>query len=178
MIEDELLKWQFRQGSKKAFCRIYEKYLDYLLTLAVGFVNDFNTAQDIVHDVFVRFAASWRGFKQSGNLKSYLTTCIVNQARDQLRKARYQTGELKQDALISSVADCPDRLVVCDEISQQLNKAIAELPYEQRETVILHLKGGIKFKEIAVLQNASINTVQGRYRYGLDKLRSILKDEV
>jgi RNA polymerase sigma-70 factor (ECF subfamily) len=177
MIEDEILKWRFRQGSHEALRRIYEKYLDYLLTLAIGLASDFNTAQDIVHDVFVRFAASWRGFGQSGSLKSYLTTCVLNEARDQLRKVNRQPGELKEDALIGE-SDCPDRLVVCDEMSQQLNKAIAQLPDEQRETVVLHLKGGMKFKEIAALQGASINTVQGRYRYGLDKLRSILKDEV
>ena len=178
MIEDEILKWRFRQGSKEALCRIYEKYLDYLLTLAVGLSNDFNTAQDIVHDVFVGFAASWRGFGQTGNLKSYLTTCVVNQARDHIRRVRRQPGELKQDALIGSESDCPDQMVICDEMSNRLNSAIVELPDEQRETVVLHLKGGMKFKEIAALQGASINTVQGRYRYGLDKLRSILKNEV
>lgn len=177
MIEDEILKWRFRQGSKEALCRIYEKYLDYLLTLAVGFANDFNTAQDIVHDVFVRFAASWQSFSQQGNLKSYLTTCVVNQARDQIRRTKYQPGELKEDALIGN-SDCPEQIVISDELSQRLNRALAELPYEQRETVVLHLKGGMKFKEIAALQSVSINTVQGRYRYGLDKLRSILNDEV
>jgi RNA polymerase sigma-70 factor (ECF subfamily) len=131
-----------------------------------------------VHDVFVGFAASWRGFGQTGNLKSYLTTCVVNQARDHIRRVRRQPGELKQDALIGSESDCPDQMVICDEMSNRLNSAIVELPDEQRETVVLHLKGGMKFKEIAALQGASINTVQGRYRYGLDKLRSILKNEV
>ena len=177
MIEDEILKWRFRQGSKEALCRIYEKYLDYLLTLAVGFANDFNTAQDIVHDVFVRFAASRQSFGQQGNLKSYLTTCVVNQARDHIRRARHQPVELKDDALTGK-SDCPEQAVISDEVSQQLNKALAELPYEQRETVVLHLKGGMKFKEIAALQSVSVNTVQGRYRYGLDKLRSMLNDEV
>ncbi len=177
MIEDEILKWRFRQGSKEALCRIYEKYIDYLLTLAVGFANDFNTAQDIVHDVFVRFAASWQDFGQRGNLKSYLTTCVVNQARDLLRKINRQPTELKTD-ILSVEADCPDNLIINDETSNELKKALAELPYEQRETVVLHLKGGLRFKEIARLQDVSINTVQGRYRYGLDKLRSMLNGEV
>ena len=177
MIEDEILKWRFRQGSKEALCRIYEKYLDYLLTLAVGFANDFNTAQDIVHDVFVRFAASRQSFGQQGNLKSYLTICVVNQARDQIRRTGHQPVELQEDALIGE-SDCPEQIVISNEVSQQLNKALAELPYEQRETVVLHLKGGMKFREIAKLQDVSINTVAGRYRYGLDKLRSMLNDEV
>jgi len=47
---------------------------------------------------------------------------------------------------------------------------------EQRETVVLHLNGGMKFKEIARMQKIPLSTVQGRYRYGLEKLRSILKE--
>ena len=55
---------------------------------------------------------------------------------------------------------------------------MAQLPYEQREAVVLHLQGAMKFKEIADLQKTSVKTVLSRYRYGLDKLRSILDDEV
>jgi RNA polymerase sigma-70 factor (ECF subfamily) len=178
MIEDEVLKWRFRQGSKEALRRIYEKYLDYLLTLAVGLANDFNAAQDIVHDVFVRFASSRGNFGQRGNLKSYLTTCVVNQARDQIRRDAHQRDKLIQAAETISEAEGPEKGIMSDELSQRLNKAISELPYEQRETVVLHLTAGLRFREIAQLQGESINTVQGRYRYGLDKLRSMLNDEV
>jgi RNA polymerase sigma-70 factor (ECF subfamily) len=178
MIEDEVLKWRFRQGSKEAFCRIYEKYLDYLLTLAIGLSNDFNTAEDIVHDVFVRFASSRQNFRQQGNLKSYLTTCVINEARDQIRRDGHHQDKLGQAAETISEGDWPEKTIISDELSQRLNKAVSELPYEQRETVVLHLKAGLRFREIAQLQGESINTVQGRYRYGLDKLRSMLNDEV
>jgi RNA polymerase sigma factor (sigma-70 family) len=178
MIEDEILKWRFRNGSKEALCRIYEKYLDYLLTLAVCLSNDFNTAQDIVHDIFVRFASSWKDFNQRGNLKSYLATCVINQARDHIRRTKHLQGKLKDKETTGGDSDCPQRLIIYDEESRILNKAVSQLPDEQREAIILHLKGGLKFREIAALQGESINTVQGRFRYGLNKLRSILKDEV
>ncbi|MEA3226372.1 MAG: sigma factor-like helix-turn-helix DNA-binding protein, partial [Planctomycetota bacterium] len=51
-------------------------------------------------------------------------------------------------------------------------------PYEQREVLILHSYSGMKFRTIAKQQGVSINTAQGRYRYALDKLRSILNGEV
>jgi DNA-directed RNA polymerase specialized sigma24 family protein len=54
---------------------------------------------------------------------------------------------------------------------------MSQLPYEQREAVVLHLKGGMKFKELAKLQGVSISTIHGRYRYGLYKLRSLLNSE-
>ena len=72
MIEDELLKWKFKAGSKDALQRIYEKYRDYLLTLAMSLVNDAGLAEDIVHDVFVSFAQSAGNLQLRTNLKSYL----------------------------------------------------------------------------------------------------------
>jgi len=58
----------------------------------------------------------------------------------------------------------------------RLTDALARLPLEQRETIVLHLNGGMKFKEIARMQKIPLSTVQGRYRYGLEKLRTILKE--
>ncbi|MHC4692661.1 MAG: sigma factor-like helix-turn-helix DNA-binding protein, partial [Planctomycetota bacterium] len=49
---------------------------------------------------------------------------------------------------------------------------------EQREVIILHLQGGMMFSHIARLQGISVNTIRSRYRYGLDKLRSLLNSEV
>jgi len=60
----------------------------------------------------------------------------------------------------------------------KLNEALAQLAYEQREVVILHLQAGMRFRHIAKSQGVSINTVTSRYRYGLDRLRSLLDGEI
>ena len=178
MIEDELLKWRFKCGSRDALCRIYEKYEDYLLTVAMALLNDVNVAEDVVHDVFVSFAKSAESFKLRGSLKSYLATCVINRVRDRIRRNRRQPVELDETSLVSSGSVRPDQQVSQNEELQHVNKAIAQLPYEQREVIILRLKAGMKFREIAKLQSVSVNTIQGRYRYGLNKLRSILDGEV
>jgi RNA polymerase sigma-70 factor (ECF subfamily) len=48
----------------------------------------------------------------------------------------------------------------------------------QRDVIVLRLKGEMKFREIATLYGVTVNTIQGRYRYGLNKLRSVLNGEV
>jgi hypothetical protein len=63
MVEDEVLKWKFKCGSRDALRRIYEKYLNRLLTLAMALLNDAGAAEDVVHDVFVSFAESAGDFK-------------------------------------------------------------------------------------------------------------------
>ena len=178
MIEDELLKWKFKCGSREALSRIYEKYLNNLLTLAMALLNDAGAAEDIVHDVFVSFAKSTENFKLRGSLKSYLATCVINRARDRIRTNQRRSTRPDKNNLISSEANEPDQSVIYSEESRRLNYAIAQLPSQQREVIILRLKGEMKFKEIARLQGVSVNTIQGRYRYGLNKLRSILNGEV
>lgn len=178
MIEDEVLKWKFKAGSQEALRRIYEKYLNRLLSFAMALLNDASAAEDVVHDVFVSFAASAETFRFRGNLRSYLTTCVLNRARDTLRANQRRPAKLDETVAIVSDQQGPDQAILGSERAQQLNHAIAQLPDEQRQVLVLRLKGDMKFRDIAKLQNVSINTIQGRYRYGLEKVRSILNGEV
>jgi len=50
-MEDQLLKWKLRQGSKEALAQVYEKYVDSMLTLAMGLLNNRAAAEDVVQDV-------------------------------------------------------------------------------------------------------------------------------
>lgn len=178
MFEDKLLVWRFKRGNRDAFRLIYEKYADDLLSLAANLLNDPSGAEDVVQDVFISFAKSIKKFRPTGNLKSYLTTCIVNRVRDYFRKVKRQrTTGLDQSEQISSDVKSPLQLVENSEQMLKLNHAITELPHEQREAVILRLHGDMRFRQIAELQNVSIKTALSRYRYGLDKLRSTLNGE-
>ena len=179
MIEDELLKWKFKCGSKEALRRIYEKYLDYMLTLAMALLNDSGKSEDVVHDVFVSFAESAKDFKLTGSLKGYLAACVINRARDQIRARKRQPVRIiNEPDSVTSDFNGPEQSIIYGEEALRLNHAIAQLPGEQREVVVFHLKGQMKFREIAKLQGASVNTILGRYRYGLNKLRSILDGEI
>jgi RNA polymerase sigma-70 factor (ECF subfamily) len=178
MLEDRLLVWKFKRGSEEAFRRIYEKYVDNLLTLAANLLHDTNAAEDVVQDVFVSFLQSAENFHLRGSLKSYLSICVANRSRDRIRKMVRQQALDIDEAEKTSGKDEPVHLAVQNEQLHRLQKAMRQLPYEQHEAITLRLHGGLKFRQIAELQNVSIKTVQGRYRYGLDKLRSILNHEL
>ncbi len=174
MVEDKILVWKFNRGSKDALRRIYEKYKDDLLGLAITLLRDRSLAEDVVHDVFVSFAGTVGTFHLSGTLKGYLSTCVANSARDRnrLRSGRDAGPDVVEVA--GSNSDGPmEHAIGCEE-SGQLQDLLAQLPYEQREVIVLHLHHEMRFREIAKALGISINTVQSRYRYGLDKLRSIL----
>jgi RNA polymerase sigma-70 factor (ECF subfamily) len=174
MFEDELLKVRFKAGNLDALRRIYEKYRDYLLTLAMALVNDGATAEDVVHDVFVSFAQSGARFRLYGNLRSYLATCVVNRVRDQMRARKRRGQTLDEETPVESDFDPPDTRILSDERSRLVARALARLTDEQREVIALHLNGQLKLREIAKLQNVPLTTVRGRYRHGIERLRSIL----
>ncbi len=179
MLEDKLLLWRFKRGNREAFRLIYEKYADGLLTLAANLLNDKADAEDVVQDVFISFVQSVQKFHLRGSLKSYLATCVVNRSRDYIRKSkRRRTLSVNQAEQATTAVKSPVQLIICSEQLQKLSHAITELPYEQREAIVLRLHGDMRFRQIAGLQNISIKTAQSRYRYGLDKLRSILNGEV
>lgn len=177
MLEDRLLIWKFKGGSNEALCRIYLKYGDYLLALAAALLQDVNAAEDIVHDVFYKFIESREKFRLAGSLKSFLATCVVNLSRDKLRARKLQPCDLDEAAETALDTHEPEHDAIFGEEASDLNCAIAQLAYEQREVILLHLRGGMKFREIAGFQGISINTAKSRYRYGLEKLRELLFDK-
>jgi RNA polymerase sigma-70 factor (ECF subfamily) len=178
MLEERYLIWRFKRGSAEAFERIYEKYKNDLLKLAVVLLGETCAAEDIVHDVFVHVAQTRASLKVRGNLKALLAIAVVNRARNYHRDAyRYQHSLAKQEEGPSSDSFEPAQWAILSEQLQLLSAAMAQLPYEQREAVALHLGSGLSFPEIARIQSVSVNTAQGRCRYGLEKLRSLLNSE-
>ena len=177
-MTDSLLMTRRKQGSRDALRGIYEKHRDSLLILAIALSHDVNIAEDAVHDVFVAFAGNFESFKLRGSLKAYLAKCVANRVRDLMRKKRSQALNPQQASPALQDSSEPARLIICNEQLRLLSSALATLPHEQREVIVLHIHGQMRFKVIAKSLDISVNTVKGRYRYGIRKLRSILNSEI
>jgi RNA polymerase sigma factor (sigma-70 family) len=179
MLEDRFLLWKFKHGSKDAFRTIYEKYAGDMLTLAGNLLDDKAGAEDIVQDVFIKLVESVGTFRLTGSLKSYLATCVANRSRDCIRRRiRQQNAAVRQAEKTPAETKSIIHLAINSEQLLKLSDALNELPYEQREAIALRIHGNLRFRQIAELQNVSTKTVQSRYRYGLDRLRSTLNGEV
>jgi len=178
MIEDRLLIWRCKRGSRAAFRRIYEKYESDLRTLAANLLDDKAAAEDVVHDVFVSLLQVVDKFELRSSLAGYLKTCVANRSRDYVRRRQRQTAAINDAEQVISSGDGPVHLVIKSEELQKLGSAMSQIPYEQREAIVLRLNGQMKFKTIAKLQKVSIKTAHSRYRAGLDGLKLILNSEV
>ena len=178
MLEDKRLIWKLKAGDAGALRQIYEKYKDELLTIAVSLLGERETAENILHSVFVSFAKEIERFRLYGSLKNYLIVCVVDRVRERFRSKMYEVVGLESTGPIEAETESADEPIVGAEESQMLADALARLGRQQRVAVVLHLQGGIMFSQIADMQGVSISTVQSRYRYGLDKLQSISDGEV
>jgi RNA polymerase sigma-70 factor (ECF subfamily) len=176
MLREIQLIWRFNRGNPEALREIYDESKHELVTLAAALLLDKAEAEDVVQDVFVGFIRSGGRFQLTGSLKGFLATCVANRARNRNKSKRnHAPGE---PAVTPEPAapdhERPDLATMFGEELKCVGRVLAELPYEQREVVVLRLYSGKRFHAIARMQGVSINTVQGRYRYGLDKLKTLL----
>jgi RNA polymerase sigma-70 factor (ECF subfamily) len=177
-VQDKWLVWRFNRSDCDAVRVIYENHKCALVALAAALLRNSSAAEDVVHDVFVSFLKQKR-FRLTGSLRGYLATCVANRARNALRAdVRHRQEPLEEANPLAAEGLAPDGEAMFGEENRMLALAMGVLPYEQREVVLLHLHGGLKFAQIAESQEVSINTVLGRYRYGLEKLRKQLNGEV
>ena len=155
--------------------RIYEKYRRELFTIAVTLVGDTDLAEDCLQDVFVRMAESAGRLPAVGNLKWYLASCVINRARDRLRRQVRRVGCPVEQMGCSSPAAGPAQQLADDEQAAALLKAIGRLPCRQREVFVLHAQAHLSFRNIAAIQKVSVRTAHSRYRYAVEKLRGLLQ---
>ncbi|OHB65504.1 MAG: hypothetical protein A2Y76_04770 [Planctomycetes bacterium RBG_13_60_9] len=179
MLEDRIIVWRFNHGRPEVLHHVYEKYKTDLLTLAMALLGDLAAAEDVVQDVFLSLLRLSGRLKFTGSLKGYLTTCVLNGARNIIRAHhRHPMGELDEANPIPAQDMRPDDVAVVEEQLDQLKWALGQLPREQREVLVLRVYGQMTFKEIARQQGVPTNTALGRYRYAIDRLRSMLDGEV
>lgn len=173
MSEEKALLGKLTRGDDDAVDCIYNRYRNELLTIAMSRLCDVHLAEDCLQDVFVSFAREAGRFKIQRNLKGYLISCILNRARNELKKTKETSGNEASFNDIQTPENPAGRLIEND-IKQKVFEALSKLPDEQHEVVAMHLYGEMKFKAIAKQLGLSINTVQSRYRYGLEKLETLL----
>jgi len=176
MVQEKTLVQRFNGGDRRALRRIYELYKVDLMTLAAALLFDRSRAEDAVHEVFARLVQGPPKIRITVSLRRYLLRAVANTARNINRQQRpTDAHEVPSDIQAGA---SPEGAMVHAERCEKLTAALQQLPYEQREVVLLRHYGDLPFKAIAQTQGVSISTVQGRYRYGLEKLRSSLAGDL
>ena len=155
--------------------RLYDDHADALTGFLMDLTRDPVDARDALQEVFTKLATRPELLDGVREERSFLLRLAHNLAIDLIRRraARSRAHDsLAQEApeLFAATSD-PDEAAFRDE----LVKALGELPAEQRMVVHLKLWEGLTFEAIAGTLEIPPNTAASRYRYGVDKLRALLR---
>ena len=114
---------------------------------------------------------------RAGSLKTMQLTQDIFDRDEEMQRFNSYAGTYRRarEQLVSLGMDEKESML--HEQLQQLTSALDQLPFEQREVLMLHMYGGLPLRAIARTNGHSANTVMSRYRYGLGKLRSLLNGE-
>jgi RNA polymerase sigma-70 factor, ECF subfamily len=145
---------------------LYERHGRALLAYACALLRDPSAAEDVLHQVFLNVLRGKAAI--DGDPVPYLFRAIRNTALNHIR------GQSREVELAGAGVwlESPDGST---EESLALQSALATLPAEQREVVVLKIWGQLTFEEVAAVIGVSPNTAASRYRYGLEKLKEIWK---
>ena len=180
LTDEELLRL-IALGDEDALATLYDRYAKLAYSLAFRILGDGRATEDVVQESFVnvwRRAKSFDG--QRGRAKAWLLSVVHHRAIDACRRNR---GETSIDALLDVMDTSSPESDVWKSVSlsldqQAIQRALAQIPKEQRKAIHIAYFSGFTHREIAERANLPLGTVKGRIRIGMEKLRDLLKDQV
>jgi RNA polymerase sigma-70 factor (ECF subfamily) len=148
---------------------MYEKHGAALAAYACSCGLDHASAEDVVQQLFLKMLGM-KAFVPQAPL-AYLYRATRNASLNLRRNRRGETNLSDTESWLTHPG--ANHLEVLE-----LQRALKELPEEQRETVFLKVWSGMTLKEISEITETTLNTVASRYRYALEKLRDRLGDHI
>ena len=154
------------KGDTEAFNLLVRQWEKPIYNFILRMIADRDEAMDLCQECFMKAYRELRSLKDRDRFSSWLYRIAHNTCLSRIRKDAGKTWvELDPDRGSTHVP-VENRLAV--------EKALQQLPNDQREAVILKVFHSLKFEEIAAIQNAPVSTVKSRLYMGFEKLRSIL----
>lgn len=156
-----------------------------LLAFILKRVRDAAEAEDVLQEALYELVAAYRLTQPIEQAGAWLMRVARNRIIDGFRKRRPQlVGDIAPEGeeadatlerLLPAVADGPDAELIRELLLQELERALEELPAEQREVFIAQELEGTSFKELSTRWGVGINTLLSRKRYAVLRLRQRLK---
>lgn len=191
-VSDEELILMYLNGDVRSFETLLRRHKNASFSVILQKVKSRDVAEEIFQNVFIKIIEVLNDgrYAENGKFKQYLLCLCNNFSIDYLRKnvkkkellfSNFASNNTEDEgySYFDNYADAkisaPFEDFEAEKEASLLRNLILQLPPEQQEVIILKHWGNLKFREIAEHIGENINTVQGRFRYGVKKLKELLK---
>jgi RNA polymerase sigma-70 factor (ECF subfamily) len=185
-ISDQQLIKQYLKGDEKSFEILLNRNKDRVFGYIMSKVKDGDLANDIFQDVFIKVIRTLKNgrYNEEGKFLPYVLTISHNLVIDHFRRVKKmptisETSSKVENFDIFSVLkltdDTIEDVLIKNQIENDVVNLVQYLPTDQKEVLEKRIFKGMSFKDIALLDDISINTALGRMRYALINLRKLVE---
>ncbi len=157
--------------------RLISIYGDTIFRLCYLYVKDYQIAEDIVQEVFVKVYRNYNKFKHNSDEKTWITKIAINTCKTYLKGSWVKRVILKEEIENTFIEDVEKRFIYQDEKAQLL-LAVLEMDSRYKDIIILYYYNDLTISEISRILGISENTVKTRMVRGRKKLEIKLKEMV
>lgn len=176
MKDDIALVNLVKKGDKKAYNVLVLKYQDRLVYSVYKFSKDYELAQDITQEAFIKAYKNIDKFRGDSQFYTWIYRIAINTAKNVL-SSKARASEVYDndtaDQLLSesaSTSENPENILQADQLRSEINKALQGLPEDIRATLSLREFDGLSYEEIADVLGCPIGTVRSRIHKGREIL--------
>ncbi|MBA3285068.1 MAG: RNA polymerase sigma factor [Bacteroidia bacterium] len=181
ITSDKDLIAQYLKGDEASLNQLIKRHRQKVFTSILIMVKDKDISEDIFQDTFIKVVKTLRSgnYNEEGKFLPWVVRIAHNLVIDHFRREKRTTmlRDTDEFSILSTLPVYDDNVeekLIKDQIHADVRKLIEELPFEQKEVLIMRHYANMSFKDIADVTNVSINTSLGRMRYALINLRKLI----
>ena len=187
MTDVELIQ-SFIEGNQADFNTLVWRWEKSIYNFILRYLGQKELARDLTQKTFIRVYKNIHKLRDARRFSSWIYQIASNLCKDELKKKTHrdllsidtiqensENGHLMPEELIDNENNHPDSTLNQKQIGMIIQKALQQIPEEQRIVIIMKEYQGLKFKEIAEALGEPLNTVKSRMYYGLNGLRKIFE---
>ena len=162
--------------TREEFGELVEALQDGLVGYAASRLGSQAEAEDVVQDVLVR---AWLTPRPAAAFTPYVYRMLINRCIDVRRSGRLRlSAPLRAGTEQVATGETPEELAVANAEQQRIQALLERVPQREAEVLRLRVYADLSFEEIAAVTGVPLATAKSRFRYGLEKLRRLLKGAI
>jgi len=184
MGEDKQLVEEFREGNDYSFEKLLNKYLKPVFNFVCQLSGDFQAAEDLTQETFVKAWKNIEKFDRERSFKTWIFTIAKNTTYDYFKKKKTipfsnfidEEGNNKLENM-SDGNILPDEILERKNIAEELEKKINEVPKHYRIILLLRYKEDLSLQDISEILGKPYNTIKSGHVRALRSLKKLISEE-